>query len=334
MRAEMMPEPFRAWVTEAADRMQVPADFLIVPLLAVCASVIGTSCRIRPKQQDDWSVVPNLWGGIVGPPSMMKTPALNEAVNKTLGRLEAAAGKAYQEALAEYEVKVMIADAEQSKLKEEIKKTVKAGQDIGRSTAELAGELRRNRPEQPAERRYKTNDSSIEKIVELLRDNPRGLLYFRDELIALFKRMERAGNEQDRVFMLEAWNGDGCHVDDRIGRGTVRADNICLSLLGGIQPDKIAEYLHRAVASGDNDGFVQRLQLMVYPDPAKDWQYIDRKPDSAARNRACKVIQALAELEVMPPENQQEKPFLRFSRDAAGGVSEVADPVAAGEADR
>ncbi len=315
MRAEMMPEPFRAWVAEAADRMQVPADFLIVPLVAVCASVIGTSCCIRPKQQDDWSVVPNLWGGIVGPPSMMKTPALNEAVNKTLGRLEAAAGKAYQEALAEYEVKVMIADAEQSKLKEEIKKTVKAGQDTGRSTAELAGELRRNRPERPAERRYKTNDSSIEKIVELLRDNPRGLLYFRDELIALFKRMERAGNEQDRAFMLEAWNGDGCHVDDRIGRGTVRADNICLSLLGGIQPDKIAEYLHRAVASGDNDGFVQRLQLMVYPDPAKDWQYIDRKPDSAARNRACKVIQALAELEVMPSENQQEKPFLRFSRD-------------------
>lgn len=65
---------------------------LIVPLLVVCASVIGTSCRIRPKQQDDWSVVPNLWGGIVGPPSMMKTLALNEAVNKTLGRLEAAAG--------------------------------------------------------------------------------------------------------------------------------------------------------------------------------------------------------------------------------------------------
>jgi hypothetical protein len=63
MQAEMMPKPFRAWVTEAADRMQVPADFLIVPLLAVCASVIGTSCRIRPKQQDDWSVVPNLWGG-------------------------------------------------------------------------------------------------------------------------------------------------------------------------------------------------------------------------------------------------------------------------------
>lgn len=52
----------------------------------------------------------------------------------------------------------------------------------------------------------------------------------------MFKRMERAGNEQDRAFMLEAWNGDGCHVDDRIGRGTVRADNICLSLLGGIQP--------------------------------------------------------------------------------------------------
>ena len=70
--------------------------------------------------------------------------------------------------------------------------------------------------QEPTERRYKTNDSSIEKIVELLEQNPNGLLYYRDELIGLFKRMERTGNEQDRAFLLESWNGDGSHTDDRI----------------------------------------------------------------------------------------------------------------------
>lgn len=313
MREDMIPESFRAWVIEAADRMQVPVDYLVVPLLVVCGSVIGTSCRISPKQLDDWSVVPNLWGGIVGPPSMMKSPALNEAVNKTLGRLEAKSGKEYQAAQDKYKADEMVAKARQKKLKGDIDKAVQHPKTTDKSPEELAAELQKIRTGKPVERRYKTNDSSIEKIVELLRDNPRGLLYFRDELIALFRRMERAGNEQDRSFMLEAWSGDGCHVDDRIGRGTVRAENICISLLGSIQPDKIAEYLNRAVANGENDGFVQRLQLMVYPDPVKNWQYIDRKPDTEAKNRGYNVIEALAKLEVMPPEPTDDKPFLRFS---------------------
>ncbi|MCI5148423.1 MAG: DUF3987 domain-containing protein, partial [Candidatus Electrothrix sp. MAN1_4] len=105
------------WVTEAADRKQVPVDYLVVPLLVVCGSIIGTSCRIRPKQKDDWSVVPNLWGGIVGPPSMMKSPALDETVNKTLGRLEAEAGKEFRKAQDEYTINEMIAAAEQKKHK-------------------------------------------------------------------------------------------------------------------------------------------------------------------------------------------------------------------------
>jgi hypothetical protein len=40
-------------------------------------------------------------------------------------------------------------------------------------------------PEKPKWRRYKTNDATIEKLGELLADNPRGLLIFRDELIGM-----------------------------------------------------------------------------------------------------------------------------------------------------
>jgi len=45
------------------------------------AAVIGRKVAIRPKRQDDWAVVPNLWGLAVGPPGLMKSLALAEALS-------------------------------------------------------------------------------------------------------------------------------------------------------------------------------------------------------------------------------------------------------------
>jgi hypothetical protein len=148
--------------------------------------------------------------------------------------------------------------------------------------------------QEPQERRFKTNDATIEKLVELLQQNPRGILYYRDELVGLFRRMETQGREQDRAFLIEAWSGNGSHTDDRIGRGTVRADNVCVSLLGSIQPGKLGGYLDQAISQGDNDGFMQRLQLAIYPDVAP-YQHVDEPPDRAARDRAYRIIKAIAE---------------------------------------
>lgn len=311
---EMVPEPFRAWVMDAADRMQAPPDYLTVPLIVVCGSLIGTSCAIRPKQQDDWTVIPNLWGGIIGPPSTLKSPALNEAVNQTLGRLEAAATELLEFETRNYEANLVIAEEKKKALQNDIKiaaKKLRKDLRVNDAMDALAEELKALKlPEEPQENRYKTNDASIEKLVELLNHNPRGLLYFRDELIGLFKRMERSGSEQDRAFLLEAWNGYGSHVDDRITRGTVRCKNLCVSLLGGIQPDRIASYLHSAINDGENDGFVQRLQLMVYPDPLSRWKYIDRSPDSQAKERAYSVIERLAGFKL-----DSDHDYLRFSED-------------------
>ena len=49
-------------------------------VLVAAAAVIGRKIAIRPKRQDDWVVVPNLWGLAVGPPGIMKSPALAEAL--------------------------------------------------------------------------------------------------------------------------------------------------------------------------------------------------------------------------------------------------------------
>ena len=146
----------------------------------------------------------------------------------------------------------------------------------------------------PAERRYKVNDASIEKIVELLSNNAeRGLLYHRDEIVGLLKKMDKPGHEQDRAFLIEAWNGSGSHTDDRIGRGTIRAENLCLSLCGTIQPGRLTSYIKEALSENSNDGFAQRLQLMVHPDMVP-YLYVDGYPNTEAKNRVFNIVKELS----------------------------------------
>jgi hypothetical protein len=51
-----------------------------VTALCGIAAMIGNRVRIRPKQNDDWEVVPNLRGAIIGRLSAMKSPAMTAAL--------------------------------------------------------------------------------------------------------------------------------------------------------------------------------------------------------------------------------------------------------------
>ena len=64
----------------------------------------------------------------------------------------------------------------------------------------------------PAAKRYLVNDTTVEKLGELLNHNPNGLLLFRDELSGFLHMMDRPGHENDRAFYCEAWNGTGAYT--------------------------------------------------------------------------------------------------------------------------
>lgn len=146
-------------------------------------------------------------------------------------------------------------------------------------------------------KRYSTNDVTIEKMHELLSHNDRGLLLFRDELMGLLASWNKPGHEEDRAFYLEAWNGYGTKTTDRIGRGTIHTKNLCLSLLGSTQPSKLLSYFQQTLVGVENDGLLQRFQLLVYPDESKTWTLIDRKPNDQARERASAIMIKLAKME-------------------------------------
>ena len=73
----------------------------------------------------------------------------------------------------------------------------------------------------PVAKRYLVNDTTVEKLGELLNHHPNGLLLFRDELSGWLHTMDRPGHENYRAFYCEAWNGTSGYTYDRIGRGTL-----------------------------------------------------------------------------------------------------------------
>ena len=75
----MIPEPFRVCLGDIAYRMQCPLDFVATGAIVMTGSLIGAGCGIKPKRYDDWLVIPNLWGGFIARPGMLKTPAMAEA---------------------------------------------------------------------------------------------------------------------------------------------------------------------------------------------------------------------------------------------------------------
>lgn len=318
---DQLPEPFSDWLLDIHKRMQVPLDFPAVGALTVACSLIGRRIGIYPKRHDDWLVVPNQYAMIVGPPSVMKTPALAETM-KPLDRLAAEAANTYQSDLGGYESNMMLAEARKKALSKEMDQAAKAKDET--RMQELAEQVKDLRPTKPVARRYKSNDGTVEKLGELLLENPQGLLVFRDELTGWLRSLEKQGHEADRAFYLEAWNGTGSFDVDRISRGTLHIPGLCLSILGGIQPGPLASYVYAATSedSAGNDGLLQRFGLVVWPDIPKTWENVDRWPDTIVKNRAYTVFKRLAALTpdkcgARTPEGEPDAiPALRFTSEA------------------
>ncbi|MBX9669167.1 MAG: DUF3987 domain-containing protein [Candidatus Obscuribacterales bacterium] len=317
--AELLPPVMRAFATDIAGRMQVPIDFIAIPLMVIVGSIVGTGCGIRPKQFDNWLVVPNLWGGLVARPSMMKSPCLAACLS-LVERLEDRAGEDYFQKERIFSIEKEANEAIKQAHREELKKAVKSGEDVEEIKRRmLALEL----DSAPSWRRFRTNNATIEKMGELLQANARGLLLYRDELTGFLSLLEQEDRAEDRAFYLESFNGVGSFMTDRIGRGTTQVKNMCISLLGGIQPAKLMPYLYKAM-KGSNDGLAQRLQLFVYPDEC-DWTFVDRAPNLEADQAMSGIMSVLADTDfanVGALTDFGPIPYVRFSSDAQSVFNE------------
>ena len=315
IEAEMLPAAIRDYVFDVAARSQCPVDFVAVCALVGLASMLGNKVRIRPKQHDDWTIVPNLWGAIIGRPSAMKSPSMTAAL-APLYALQDEARKNWDAECATRKIEAEMADLTRGAAKKKARKAAEAGDlDQARDLIKRAGCEDEEDPPQP---RFIVNDATVEKLGELLNENPNGLTQVRDELAGWLGRMESEEHCTDRAFYLEAFNGDSPFTYDRIGRGTIQIAACTLSLIGGIQPSRLAPLVRGALTGASNDGLIQRLQLAVWPDDKKDWTWVDRRPDEAARETyflAFRRLHALAPVD-MPASADDVPSVMRFDEKA------------------
>lgn len=312
----LLPETLRPWAEDIRERVQCPPDFLGAAIMAALGSVMGRKIGIRPQEQTDWTEFPNQWALTVGRPGVLKSPAM-EAALSPLKRLAAQAAESHGTEMAEYQQTARLA-----KLRAEAGEKRVRAKLASNPSADVSGELADADAEGPTLRRYVANDTSAASLGELLRQNPNGLLVFRDELVSLLKSLDREDQADARGFYLTGWNGNSAYTFDRIGRGlNLHIPAVCLSLLGSTQPGRIAEYLRAAVKGGaGDDGLIQRFGLLVWPDTGGEWRDVDRWPDSEARRNANAVFEKLDRLDAEAIGATKDEfdavPFLRF--DAEG----------------
>lgn len=286
--SEMVPEALRAWLEDVADLACVPLEGVAAPALVGLSGLIGRSVQIDPEGLGDWNVVPNLWGALVMRPSGMKSMQLGRAL-EPLRDLENRARHEFEAGAIDRELRV-----ESLKVQEEqIKKNGRS--KGGKLDMDALRDLKQEAREAAlTPQRYIVQDTTHEKLGELLRDNPRGLTMLRDELSGWIDAMSREEYSEARAFWLSSWNGDGTHDFDRIGRGTVRVDHLCVAVVGAIQPGPLQRFVTRSRAGGADDvGFLQRFQLLIYPDGLPKWKRPIRRVDTQARARAFAVYEVL-----------------------------------------
>jgi len=320
---ELLPSALRPWLADIAERMQVPLELVAIPALAALASAVGRRFGIHPKAQDDWLVIPNLWGGIVARPGMLKSPTLTQAL-RPLRRLDEEAQRNHEAEVVNVQTQLDVLKAREAAAKTSLRRAFEAGHGSD-DQAQLEQDLREVQEEiREAEEglvvpRSIVNDTTVEKLGELLAQHPQGLLLERDELAGWLRSLERSDRKGDREFFLEAWNGLNPYTYDRIGRGTIRIPALCLSIIGGIQPAKLSRHVSEALEGGyAADGLLQRFQLLVWPEDPRDWRLIDRPPDCEA---AEAVLQTFSTVRSLTGEHDEEEELsgptvLRFSPEA------------------
>jgi Protein of unknown function (DUF3987) len=272
--ADEAPPALWPFISDTALRMGVSTSTPTLGSLVTCSAVISDEWRLQPKRHDYlWTENARIWGAIVGPPSILKTPVIN-ACTHPVDQLEAEGRRQWQEDMRRYE--------------EQLAKWEKNGSDAD------------DKPQAPKRARWLVESTTIEALQEVLRDDAaarftapaKKILVRQDELSEFLANLDRYTSGRsggDRGAYLRLYNG-GPYSIDRIGRGSFTTSSWSGCLLGGIQPEPIQRIARDAV----DDGLLQRMVYDVPPSETNGG--IDCAPNQSAIERYRRLIPTLAAL--------------------------------------
>jgi len=286
------------WMKSAAEAKNAPVDYVVLSVLSVLSATIGNARWVSPWH--GWTEPPVIWTMCVGLPSSSKSPAF-DAVLSPLRKVERRLREAAEVGRKEWAEKNEIAKLAEANWKEAVKAAIKEGKTPPARPREADAGLSPHVP------RLVVNDTTIERLGALLANQPRGILQMRDELAGWLEGMQRYTSGSDRPFWLEAFGGRSFTVE-RMGREPVSVDRLTVSVMGGIQPDRLKSLLSKS----DDDGLLARF-LPIWPEAVP----VHRPGVWADEALMEGVIEKLLTLDLVTDENDEVRPwFVHFTEGA------------------
>ena len=292
--SECLPDSFRNYVLDVANRYQCPADMVAIPLMISTAGLIGAKVAIRPKQNDNWSERCCLWGTVIGTKGSVKSPAMAEGT-KNIRRIQDRLRTEYRDEIREWKRR---------------RDEAKVGNDKTKSDPNNSAFTE----PKPKKIRIVVTDITVEKLVDLMWDS-RGLAMVHDELAGFVLNLCRYHNGSDRQFYLQTHSGGGYDLD-RITRGEQYVSDLYLNIVGLIQPS-VAKVIF-GEDEGD-DGLFERFGLIAYPEKPKRFKLVDEAPNEEAYEMLRMVSDRLYGAvwdTLLSQDNYDSKPFVRFDAEA------------------
>lgn len=291
LKRDYLPPAIVDFVFDQSALIGTDPGIMAVSALVALAAVTDDDNRIQPKKYEyEWTESARVWGAFVADPSTKKSPPMKRAT-KHLKKMDNALSKHYEESCRAFE--------EQKSDYEQAKKRTK--NDIGPP------------PEKPKQKCLMVEDTTIESLGVVLKDNPRGLFCMRDELSGWFGQLDaysKGGGGKDKAFWLECYEGGAGKVN-RITREPITIPNKSVCLLGGIQPGP----MRKIAGTLEEDGLLQRF-MVICPGPASGLGE-DREPNRDASNAYESITSWL-----IGEKGDRDKPVM-FTDDARAVLNDI-----------
>ena len=218
----------------------------MVPLWAGLSAICGViDARIRLELMAGFKVPPVLWLMTLGDPADKKSPG-SRPMMTVLKEIELEDRPRFAKAMLEWEGK----EAAYGSAKKEFLNWSASPEALMSDQAPMVPDL----PPAPVPVKITVSDITSQKLVRHAAERPRGLLCYLDEMNSWVRKMCDRNSGEDRSAWVVSYESERYEMD-RVGSGSIHADNLAVSVYGNIQPT----VFHANVAALAADGLLQRF---------------------------------------------------------------------------
>ena len=231
---EIFPKAIRDIIEALEEYENYNVDFTAASFLTVFAAAMGNAWSVR--FMTGWVSRPIIYMVLVGSPSCGKTPPLQQAVAPLL-KLDGEYDMIYCKEMETYRrwERMSAKQRERHSLPEEMK--------------------------MPQRKCHVVVDSTVEALIGALRDNPRGVLIYKDEIDSLLSNFNRY-NSSDEGYFLSLFSGTPFKYSRKSNNEHIFLANPYCSIIGTTQPGRLGEQFG---GKRMMNGFSSRF-LKVYPE--------------------------------------------------------------------